>query len=305
MRVQIEKRDRDGEKEKERSLSLVSVLILLFLFPSASFVGESLWTVSLKSQKVFQGGVVKIIVSGGEMTKVKGLFRSREIPFFTDGHGTHTALLGVDLEERPGPENITIKGWNQSGKVRERLITFCIKKRTFPQEEIAVSVAFDRIDEATRRRIEKERTQRTRLWQTSSPERLWEGHFHLPVSGGITSPFGMRRIVNGSARSPHGGIDLKASLGTEIIATNHGQVALREDFFYSGKTVVLNHGGGLFTMYFHLVEFRVERNSQVRKGNVIGRVGMTGRVTGPHLHWGVRLNGARVDPLELVKATGS
>ncbi len=115
----------------------------------------------------------------------------------------------------------------------------------------------------------------------------------------------MRRIVDGLPRSPHGGIDLKASLGPEINATNHGQVALREDIFYSGKMVVLNHGDGLFTMYFHLVEFRVERNSQVRKGIVIGRVGMTGRVTGPHHHWGGRLNGARVYPLELMKATGS
>ncbi|MBI3059358.1 MAG: M23 family metallopeptidase [Deltaproteobacteria bacterium] len=133
---------------------------------------------------------------------------------------------------------------------------------------------------------------------------MWDGRFVAPVSGGITSPFGLRRVVNGWPRSPHGGVDLKAASGTEILAANHGRVVLREEFFFSGKSLVLDHGGGLYTMYFHLADFRVEKDSQVRKGDLIGWAGKTGRVTGPHLHWGVRLNGARVDPFELLEATG-
>ncbi|MEE9145132.1 MAG: hypothetical protein V3U06_10240 [Candidatus Binatia bacterium] len=125
--------DREKRQRKREGKGAVSVLILFFLFPAASFGGEPLWTVSLKSQEVFQGGVVKIIVSERAVTKVKGLFLSREIPFFTEGQGTHTALLGVDLEEGPGSEKITIKGWNKSGKVRERLITIRIKKDLSPR----------------------------------------------------------------------------------------------------------------------------------------------------------------------------
>ena len=118
----------------------------------------------------------------------------------------------------------------------------------------------------------------------------------------IRPELGLRRVINGLKRAPHNGVDLKAELGTEILAANHGRVVLRDEFFFSGKTLVLDHGGGLYTMYFHLNEFQAAEGANVHKGEVIGKVGMTGRVTGPHLHWGARLQGARVDPLALLKA---
>ena len=126
----------------------------------------------------------------------------------------------------------------------------------------------------------------------------------LPVSTSITSPFGYRRVINGIPRSPHTGVDLKAPLGTEVVASNHGRVALLGDFFFSGRSIILDHGGGLHTVYFHLSEFKVEEGVEVRRGDVIGLSGMTGRVTGPHLHWGARVNRARVDPFELINKLG-
>jgi murein DD-endopeptidase MepM/ murein hydrolase activator NlpD len=132
-------------------------------------------------------------------------------------------------------------------------------------------------------------------------QRLWERPFISPVSAAITSPFGYRRVINGMPRAPHTGVDLRASLGTEVLAANHGRVALTGEFFFSGKSLVLDHGGGLYTMYFHLSEFKVEEGADVHKGDVVGLSGMTGRVTGPHLHWGARINGARVDPFELIE----
>ncbi len=140
----------------------------------------------------------------------------------------------------------------------------------------------------------------TRLWSITSEQRWWEAPFVAPVPGAITSPFGLRRVINGSPRSPHSGVDLRAAEGVDIVATNHARVGRVDDFSFNGKSVVLDHGGGLYTMYFHLSEFRVKEGSQVRKGEVIGLAGMTGRVTGPNLHWGARLNGARVDPFELL-----
>jgi murein DD-endopeptidase MepM/ murein hydrolase activator NlpD len=104
--------------------------------------------------------------------------------------------------------------------------------------------------------------------------------------------------------APHSGTDLSAPAGTEVVATNHGRVVLVGNFFFAGGSVVLDHGGGLHTMYFHLSEFKVEEGVMVRKGDVIALSGMTGRVTGPHLHWGARSSGARVDPLQLIEKLG-
>jgi murein DD-endopeptidase MepM/ murein hydrolase activator NlpD len=115
------------------------------------------------------------------------------------------------------------------------------------------------------------------------------------------SSFGSRRIINGIARAPHAGTDLSAPMGTEVMAVNDGRVVLVGNFFFAGGSVVLDHGGGLFTMYFHLSEFRVGEGLFAHKGDVLGLSGATGRVTGPHLHWGVRLNNSRVDPLDLLR----
>lgn len=287
-----------------KGVSVLALVLFLFSAEIAS-AGDPPWAISLTPSQVFQGGIVKIEVSAKNISRIKGALRNQEIPFQLSERGSYTALLGVDLEEKPGPIGVLIQGWNQAGEQREELVTLRVREKTFPKEDISVPASFDRIDEATRKRIEKEQAQLARLWTISSGQRFWEGGFLAPVPGEITSPFGLRRVVNGSARSPHGGVDLKAALGAQVVAANHGKVVFRDEFFFSGKSIVLDHGGGLYTMYFHLADFRVEEGSQVRKGDLIGWAGMTGRVTGPHLHWGVRLNGARVDPFELLAAPGS
>jgi murein DD-endopeptidase MepM/ murein hydrolase activator NlpD len=222
------------------------------------------------------------------------------LPFFLHGEGSYITLVGVDLEEKPGAKEVRIQARDKAGKGSLGRAAFAIKEKPFPQEKISVAPGFDRIDEATQKRIDKERYQMARLWNAVSPTRLWERGFLAPISSEVTSPFGFRRVVNGLPRAPHTGVDLKAALGTEVIATNHGRVVLREDFFFNGKSLVLDHGAGLYTMYFHLQNFAVEEGAMVRKGEVIGWTGMSGRVTGPHLHWGARLNGARIDPFGLL-----
>jgi len=278
------------------------VLSVGFFLSASALASGSEWSVVVTPAGVSQGGVVGIQVAGEEIQTMKGSLGHREIPFF-GGQGVFSALIGVDLEERPGAAGLILQGWSRSGERKERKVTLHVRKKKFPQEKLSVPASFDRIDEATKRRIDREQEQLNGLWTASSLERRWEGAFLAPVSGGVTSPFGLRRIVNGLPRSPHGGVDLKASLGSEVLAANHGRLVLREEFFFSGKSIVLDHGGGLYTMYFHLDEFHTDKDAQVRKGDLIGRAGMTGRVTGPHLHWGVRLNGARVDPFALLEAT--
>jgi murein DD-endopeptidase MepM/ murein hydrolase activator NlpD len=251
--------------------------------------------------EIFQGGILELRVPAQDFASLEGNFAGEKIPFYSDASGNFTALLGIDLEAKPGPANVHLKGVTRAGTHRKGQISLKIKSKAFPQESFTVPPQFDELGPEVLERIRVDREQFARAFSSSAAGRLWEKPFIPPVTAEISSPFGYRRIINGAPRAPHTGIDLKAPMATQVIATNSGRIALVGDFFYSGKSVVLDHGGGLYTMYFHLSEIRVEQESEVRKGDLIALSGMTGRVTGPHLHWAARLNGARIDPLELVQ----
>jgi murein DD-endopeptidase MepM/ murein hydrolase activator NlpD len=130
--------------------------------------------------------------------------------------------------------------------------------------------------------------------------RLWQESFLEPVNGKRTGIFGSVRIMNGQARNPHNGEDIGAPLGAEVAATNDGVVRLTVDHIFSGRGVYLDHGLGFYSMYFHLSDVLVKEGDLVKAGQIVGKVGATGRATGPHLHWGVKLNGARVNPYALL-----
>jgi murein DD-endopeptidase MepM/ murein hydrolase activator NlpD len=141
------------------------------------------------------------------------------------------------------------------------------------------------------------------LLQAFQDEKFWRGAFIRPVEGELSGAFGVSRMINGKRRGQHTGIDLQAEEGTPVLACNRGMVVLVDELFFSGKSVILDHGWGLFSMYFHLSEIRVQEGERIDKGAILGRVGSTGRSTKPHLHWGIRMNGARVDPLSLLGVT--
>ncbi|HHL39774.1 MAG TPA: M23 family metallopeptidase [Deltaproteobacteria bacterium] len=161
------------------------------------------------------------------------------------------------------------------------------------------------LDEATLERVRREKAELGGALEDSAARRLWKGPFLMPAEGRISSSFGLRRILNGKPRSPHTGLDIGAPAGRAVRASNSGTVTLTGERYFSGLTVVIDHGLGLSTMYFHLSEVLVKEGERVERGQIIGRVGSTGRSTGPHLHWGVWLSGARVDPRSLMAATGA
>lgn len=257
-----------------------------------------------KPIEIFQGDIVEVRIPGAGLTAVEGRMGKATIPFFSSASGDYTALVGADLEAKPGLVTVVVKATTMAGTQRDSHISLRIKPKTFKKESFSVAKEFEPLSPEALERIRQDREEFSRAFRTSAPERLWEGRFVLPVSSEVTSPFGYRRVINGTPRAPHSGVDLRAGLGSEVIAANHGRVVLSGDFFFSGSGVVLDHGGGLYTMYFHLSEIKVETDTPVRQGDVIGLSGMSGRVTGPHLHWGARLNGARVDPFELLKKLG-
>jgi murein DD-endopeptidase MepM/ murein hydrolase activator NlpD len=139
------------------------------------------------------------------------------------------------------------------------------------------------------------------VWDSGDAGRRWDLPFHLPVAALARDNFGSRRVFNGKPRSSHEGMDLAAPAGAPVAAPGPGRVALAEELYFSGGTVILDHGAGLFTLYFHLTRLDVKTGQTVGEGQTIGAVGATGRATGPHLHWGARVNRARVNPLGLLK----
>ena len=153
------------------------------------------------------------------------------------------------------------------------------------------------LDGPTLARVAAERGELKAALAAGAPERLWRGPFRPPLDGGQpTGGYGLRRVINGQPRSPHTGYDWAAPAGTPVHAVGAGRVALVAEHFFAGRNVVLDHGLGLFTLYYHLAETRVAAGDPVAQGEVIGTVGATGRVTGAHLHFAVLLGGARVDP---------
>jgi murein DD-endopeptidase MepM/ murein hydrolase activator NlpD len=280
--------------------SIPVLAVFVWLLAANVLAGEPQLVVSLEPVEVFQGGILRIKAWGKDLTGGRAIFPDRDLILARGADGVYAAFWGADLEQRPGVLDFAVEVRNRNEEKWAKRLTAYVKAKEFPKETFSVPPAFDQFDGPTLKRIEKEQAALDRVWKIHSALRLWEGAFVAPVQGGITSPFGLRRVINGAARAPHTGVDLKAALGAEVIAANHGRVVLQGDFFFSGKSLVVDHGGGLYTAYFHLSEFRAQKNSEVRKGDVIGLAGMTGRVTGPHLHWGARLNGARIDPMELL-----
>ena len=277
-------------------------LIIIFLlgFPTVTEVmGAPSIGVYLSSPNIPQGdvGLIRVGVENQETPHVTWMKKKISlVPNQTksDWYG----FLSADLNASPGNYHVLIN-LDPSGRKRDIKIKitekdYGVRRLTLPQKMVD-------LDAETLKRVRKESSKMKKLWVAPYVEPFWEGSFIRPVLGEVVGPFGRRSIINEQPRSPHSGVDLRAKRGTPIKSMNNGIVALTGDHFFTGLTVVIDHGGGIQSMYFHLDKILVKEGKKVTKGEVIGLVGSTGRSTGPHLHLGVRVNGARVDPLGLTK----
>jgi murein DD-endopeptidase MepM/ murein hydrolase activator NlpD len=219
----------------------------------------------------------------------------RDVAAYPTGAGEWHALVGIDLDVKPGTYAATVA----AGSDRASL-DLVVQPRTFRTRTLTVDPAFVTPPEAERERIEREAKLLEDTWRSSAHERLWSGAFVRPVPQPANSAFGTRSIFNGQRRNAHGGADFLSPAGTPILAPAAGRIAIARGLYFSGNTVVIDHGLGLFSMLAHLSAFEVREGDRVTAGQAIGLVGATGRVTGPHLHWAVRAGGARVDPLSVL-----
>jgi murein DD-endopeptidase MepM/ murein hydrolase activator NlpD len=213
------------------------------------------------------------------------------------------ALVGVDLVTQPGKYALAVRVRVPGAVVATWERPIEVVAKDFGVQHLTLPKHMVHLDRPTLARVKREAALLSVLWPKRTRERYWQGGFMAPVPGQLGTPFGIARILNGEPRSAHSGVDLHAALGEEVRTTNRGRVALVGNYFFHGLAVVMDHGMGLYSLYFHLSKVNVALGDVVEKGGVIGLAGSTGRSTGPHLHWGVRLAGARVDPFALVRAT--
>jgi hypothetical protein len=254
---------------------------------------------------VKQGKVYSIRVFGlASLKSIYVEFQGVRFPMASgEKKGVYEGLIGIDMNTRPATYPVKIVGTDEGGGAYLNPCSLKVEKVDFGVQKLSLPSSMVDLDTKTLERVNQEARQLKVLFQVFRNERLWRGAFIRPVEGEISGAFGLSRIINGERRSQHTGVDLQAEEGTPVLACNSGTIVLVDQLFFSGKSVILDHGWGLFSMYFHLSETEVKEGDRVNQGAMLGRVGSTGRSTKPHLHWGVRMNGARVDPLSLPGVT--
>jgi murein DD-endopeptidase MepM/ murein hydrolase activator NlpD len=243
--------------------------------------------------------------SGGALTSVRGTaFGAPFTAFAGASPDTWHALVGIDLAIKPGPSRIDVEARLADGTLLRAGGPMTVAPKAFPTRRLSVAPEFVTPPAAEQARIERERVLLGRVFSAVSPQRLWGDGFARPAGGDVISLFGARSVYNGQARSPHRGLDFRGAVGTPVAAPARGQVVLTGDLYFSGSTVILDHGLGVFSLLCHLSRIDVHEGSLVTAGDVIGAIGATGRVTGPHLHWTLRIGAASVDPLSVLAVAG-
>ena len=266
-------------------MSLRGWALLVLLTAGLPSPAKAVKDTALKASPV-PGGVALIALPGGAQAP-RVSYHGEPVLTRRSGGGWQ-AVVGLPLSAKPGPDAVEVDG---------RAVAFTIQPKHYPEQRLRLEnkrlVTPDPEDEV---RIAKEQALTAPAWK-AWPEGLVPSlSFHQPTPGGLTGSFGLRRVFNGEPRAPHSGLDIKAPAGQIVRAPAAGVVVLTGDFFFSGNAVFLAHGEGVVSLFAHLSKVTVKQGQVLKAGDPLGLVGRTGRATGPHLHWSLSLNNARVDP---------
>ena len=259
--------------------------------------------VTLTPAIVLAGSPELIRVDAPPMAKLEGEWFSRKLEFFRgrDGRAWY-ALAGVDVEAPTGPAVLHIRVAAGPGATQRDLSrTIDIHPAHYRTASLSVAPKFVEPGPEALKQIEEENKLKAKVFAASSTEPQWAGNFRAPVVAAPTDSFGTRRMLNGKLATIHKGMDFRAASGTVVRAANSGVVVLARPLYYEGNCVIIDHGLGLFTLSMHFSRIDVKEGQHVAQGDKLGLSGATGRVTGPHLHWAVRWQGANLDPAKLLK----
>ncbi|OEC35758.1 Peptidase family M23 [Pseudomonas cuatrocienegasensis] len=270
-----------------RCFSILLMLLLTLPAHAEGFISRLL-------NKPVPGGVAVVDLGPGPAAPAVRYQGKPVLTIHEDGQ-RWIAIVGIPLSVKPGRQQISLDDGRQ--------LSFEVGSKTYVEQRITIKNQQQvNPNAANLKRIKRELAEQTRAYQQFSPRQPSNLLFDKPVNGPLSSPFGLRRFFNGEERNPHSGLDFAANRGTPIKAPAAGKVILVGDYFFNGKTVFVDHGQGLISMFCHLSEIGVKVGDELPRGGVLGKVGATGRATGPHLHWNVSLNDARVDPAIFIGA---
>jgi murein DD-endopeptidase MepM/ murein hydrolase activator NlpD len=240
------------------------------------------------------GGVAVVKLGDADSQVSEVMFNGKRVLTLRQPNGLF-ALVGLALDTAPGMHNLQVRAAGDAMQLAFAA-AFEVKPKAYPAQHLQINSRFLAPSKTDQQRIARETPiiiQSATHWSDTAPADLT---LDIPSSGRLSARFGLRRVLNGQERAPHGGLDVAVPTGTPVRAASAGRVVNTGDYFYAGKTVFLDHGQGFITVYLHLSRIDVKEGDTVERSATLGAVGATGLVTGPHLHWGVLMNGVYVDP---------
>jgi murein DD-endopeptidase MepM/ murein hydrolase activator NlpD len=270
---------------------LVILLLLCFLYVSAGA-----FQIEVSPHEIGPGDAFIVKVTGIKTARLPAGSLGKNRFYFTKcGEGCFLAIGAVGIKTKPGDYILKLR----IGEKTKNLKLF-IKHTDFPAMRLTLSKDKVSLSPEDKRRVKRENKRLKAIFRRVS-RRLWEGDFLLPLENDLSTVFGTKRIINNKKISVHSGVDIRGQEGEEVLASNNGKVVFAKELFLEGNTVILDHGLGIYTIYMHLSGFNVNSGNSVSKGDVIGFVGSSGRSSGPHLHFGVKVRDMNVNPVSFVE----
>lgn len=280
------------------------VLTLTLLFMASAVAAEAGISLAYPQKAVLGQAFLIRVTSSDPISEVSVHWLAKEFsPEVTNWAGRDVALamLGTDvLSDKPGKKKFVLRVV-AGGKERKFKRTVRIVDKDYPVQKLTLPKKMVTPPKEVYDRIKKDRKEVGEALKSWSNDRQWFLPLKRPVSGSLSSRYGLRRVLNGKPKNPHRGLDFRGAKGTPIKAVAAGKVVLANSHYYAGNSVYIDHGNGVVSLYFHLSEFGVKEGDTVERGQVIGKIGSTGRVTGPHLHMSISVQGRLVDPKPLLE----
>jgi len=278
---------------------LAIILLIIPICTESLFMPE----ISFSSKEMDCGSLILVMIKNSETEKPLVSWMKKKISLvYSQANAAWVGFIGADLNQKAGLYKVVIQ---INPYVFEKIFYIKINDKNYGTRRLKFPKKKVELDADSIKRVKREAAVIRSIWSTDNTLPKWDGAFLMPIDGDIVGTFGKRSIINNLRRASHTGIDQAGNKEDPVRAINNGKVILIANHFFSGNSLYLDHGGGIISMYFHLDKILVNKGDYIKKGEVIGILGATGRVTAPHLHWGVRINGARINPLTLIELSNT
>ena len=289
---------------------IISCLIILLILPISTFAKDDFISTSKKatvslafrSQSPGEAFLVKVR-SDKVIKRVNGNVLEKYLTFYMIDSTAKISygIGGISLGTKPGRYPLKLNISYKDGSNEDVLLFLIVGEKEFDVQKLTLKKGYVNLSTANLKRVKEEQDELNNIFNEVTSEKLFFSNFGMPLTKNIASTrFGLRRLINGERRKPHSGLDLKGIEGTPVHASNKGRVELVKDLFFTGKTIIIDHGLGIYSLYAHLSKTFVKQSELVGKGKLVGHIGSTGRVTGPHLHWTIKIGETSVDPVSLI-----